>query len=251
MARDTALNLIDIVPAELEPQEAEVLELVPFERIAKQAEAGDTRALYLCGAYYLGPKASESDYAKAFNYLERAAARGHGRAQYMTAILCLRGLSDYPEDPIRASALLSASAAQGFEAAAAVLDYMMRCGRAALFKKFDKISKIRAKGFKNRYQYLDGSYKRIVEGLPEKGAGEPVKEEKTRVSAVFYLQASPEEIASRIRTAREAKGWSQLDLAKAMGKQSRRTVQNLEAAHDGVTVATVRSAMQALDLTEL
>jgi len=89
-----------------------------------------------------------------------------------------------------------------------------------------------------------------IEGVPEEEA-DPVSEEKSKITPVFSAHATPQVIAERLRAAREAKGWTQQDLANAMGLKSRRTVQNLESARDGVTVAAVRSAMEALEIQEL
>lgn len=71
------------------------------------------------------------------------------------------------------------------------------------------------------------------------------------LAPVFSLEASPTVIAYRLRSAREAKGWTQIELAQAMGLKTKRAVQNLENARDGVTVSAIRSAMEALEIQEL
>ncbi|GIT93363.1 hypothetical protein JANAI62_37750 [Jannaschia pagri] len=71
------------------------------------------------------------------------------------------------------------------------------------------------------------------------------------ITPVFSLEASPQVLAERLREARKAKGWSQTELANAMGLKSKRAVQNLENARDGVTLSSIRSAMEALEIKEL
>lgn len=93
-----------------------------------------------------------------------------------------------------------------------------------------------------------------IEGVPEEEAY-PVSESKLEqtepVAPVFSVHATPQIIAERLLAARKAKGWTQLELANAMGLKSKRAVQNLENAREGVTLSSIRSAMEALEIKEL
>ncbi|MEM8653396.1 MAG: helix-turn-helix transcriptional regulator [Pseudomonadota bacterium] len=94
----------------------------------------------------------------------------------------------------------------------------------------------------------------VKEGLSDERADEPMGkklEETDDVQPIFSANATPELIAERLRAAREAKGWSQIKLAKAMGLKSNRTVQNIEQGNERLSIAQVQKAMEALGLDEI
>ena len=72
-----------------------------------------------------------------------------------------------------------------------------------------------------------------------------------RVSPIFSIKATPSEIGERIRAARKERGWTQRQLAEAMGYRTPRAVENIENAYQNTSVQAVRAAMEALDLDEL
>lgn len=80
---------------------------------------------------------------------------------------------------------------------------------------------------------------------------ESTLENKQNVRPIFTVEATAIEIGERIRAARKLKGWTQEDLASAMGHKSRRGVQNIEKAESNMSVETVIAAMNALDIKEL
>lgn len=71
------------------------------------------------------------------------------------------------------------------------------------------------------------------------------------VRPIFSIEATPKEIGGRIREARKAKGWTQLELANAMGLKSPKTVENIETAASSPNVSSLILAMQALDIQEI
>jgi len=71
------------------------------------------------------------------------------------------------------------------------------------------------------------------------------------IKPIFSINATGEEIGARVQLARRAKGWTQLQLAQAMGLNSKGSVQALETAKSSPSIDTVRAAMEALDITEL
>ena len=76
-------------------------------------------------------------------------------------------------------------------------------------------------------------------------------EKPDRLSPVFSINATAEEIAHRIKAQREARGWSQVELARRMGRKSGRAVENLEDPAQSPSLASIHAAMEALEITEL
>ncbi len=73
----------------------------------------------------------------------------------------------------------------------------------------------------------------------------------SQISPVFSTSATAGEIAHRIKAQREARGWSQVELAQRMGKKSGSSVENLENPERSPSLVTIHEAMEALGITEL
>ena len=71
------------------------------------------------------------------------------------------------------------------------------------------------------------------------------------VTPIFSLEATPEEFARRVRAAREERGWSRTDLARAMGLRSPGTVEAVEKMKGSPSLKTMRAIVQALELESI
>lgn len=71
------------------------------------------------------------------------------------------------------------------------------------------------------------------------------------VKPIFSIHATAEEIGRRVRIKRNEKGWTQLQLAEAMGLNTKRTIQDLENGKASPSLEKVAAVMQALEITEL
>ncbi|MEM7666338.1 MAG: helix-turn-helix transcriptional regulator [Pseudomonadota bacterium] len=75
--------------------------------------------------------------------------------------------------------------------------------------------------------------------------------EPRKLEPIFSASATPQEIGARIRAEREAKEWTQLELAQAMGLKTKKTVYLLESGHSDLKMSTVSGALAALGLERL
>jgi DNA-binding XRE family transcriptional regulator len=94
----------------------------------------------------------------------------------------------------------------------------------------------------------------VISPAGVEGSTEGVGPMSKNIQPIFTLEATPEEIGARLRAARESKGLTQTELAQAMGLKTYRTVQELEKGgrdNGGVSLTSVRSAMEALQITEI